>query len=184
MTKDNNLEEREKARETQLAVLNSGSLKQFAIANAGRDNVRYGDIGKQATHAGYVNALSNPDKYSGQVFANAFLKAEQETGEAYGGAVTPLHLLKTAEAFYFSGIGNIKVSDVLNLIGSEVSDDVLSKEQREMYMEDFKEKDEEAYKKLVSAYVGFTQMTGVGNAIVEAGKSTAGNLEKILTQKE
>jgi len=176
-------EEREEARQTQLNVLKSNSLKSFVIANAGRDKARYGEIGEQATYGGYMGALSKPDEYLGQVLSNSFLRAEQETGEHYGGAVTPLHLLKTAEAFYFGGIGNLKVSDVLSLIGSKVSEEVISEEQRDMYMEDFNKENKDAYQKLISAYVSYTQMTGVGSAIVEAGKSTAGNLEKILMQK-
>jgi len=164
--------------------LNSGPLRGFVVASAGRDKARYGEIGEKATHANYISALSNPDEYSGSVTANAFLKAEQESGELYGGAVTPLHLLKTAEAFYFSGLDKVKVSDILELMGAEVSEDVISKAQRGMYMEDFETENKEAYSKLISVYASYIQTTGVGEAIAESGRSLAGNLEKILTQPQ
>ena len=38
--------------------------------------------------------------------------------------------------------------------------------------------------KLITAYVQSIEMTGVGKAIAESGKSLAGNLERILTQKD
>lgn len=175
--------QREEARKTQLEILKSISLRGLMLANAGRDKARYGEAGEQATHdIDYLNALSNPDKYLGQVIANAFSKAEQEAGENYGGAVVPTSVLKTAEAFYFGGLDNLKVSDMLELMGSEVSEDAISKSQKNMYMEDFKEKNKEAYEKIISVYVSYTQMAGVGKAITEKGKSLTGNLEKILMQ--
>ena len=82
---------REEARKVQLEILKSDSLRGLVVAGAGRNKSRYGEIGEQATHdIDYLDALSNPDKYSGQITANAFLKAEQEAGELYGGAVTSL----------------------------------------------------------------------------------------------
>ena len=186
MTEDNKptREQREETRNIQLEILKSKPLKNFVIASAGRDKARYGEIGEQATHAGYAEALSNPDEYLGSMTSNAFLGAEQEAGELYGGAVTPLHLLKTAKAFYFGGINKIKVSDILGLMGSEVSEDTISSSQKDMYMEDFKVDNEETYNKLITAYVQSIEMTGVGKAIAESGKSLAGNLERILTQKD
>ena len=185
MAEDNQTpEQREEARQTQLGILRSNSLKGFVIANAGRDAGKYGKVGEQATHAGYIEALSNPDEHVGSMTANAFLRAEQESGELYGGAVTPLHLLKTAEAFYFSGLDKVKVSDVLELMGSKVSDEIMPSAQREMYMEDLKESDEERYGKLMSVYASYIQTTGVGEAIAQSGRSLAGNLERILAPEE
>ena len=178
-------EERKEARNTQLKILKSDSLKNLVIASAGRDTGKYGEVGEKATHdINYLSSLSNPDKHVGNIIASSFLNAEQEAGELYGGAVTPLHLLKTAEAFYFSGLNKVKVSDILELMESEVSEETISKKDREMYMEDFKENNGDAYKKLLSAYMSYIEMTGVGKAITKSGEGIGKNLEKILTEKE
>ena len=91
----------------------SQELKSQNIPNYVFEDMRKslfsGDMGKQATYGGYMNGLNKPDEYLGQILSNSFIKAEQEAGELYSGAVTPLHLLKTAEAFYFSEIGRAHV---------------------------------------------------------------------------
>ena len=176
-------EQKEEVRKTQLAILQSDSLRGFVVANAGRDISKYGEVGRSSTHGAYLSSLSNPDEYLGRILSNSFLGAEQKSGEMYGGAVTPIELLKTAEAFYFSGLNNIKVADILELTGADVSEKTISAKQRDMYMEDFKEEDENAYKVLTSVFVQYTQTTGVGEAIANSGKALAGNLEKILTQE-
>lgn len=176
-------EQREEQRRTQLAILGSDSLRNLVVAGVGRDISKYGEVGKQSTHGRYLNALSSPDEYLGHILASSFLKAEQESGELYGGAVTPLHLLNTAKNFYYGGLDNIQVRDIFELIGADVSTEAITDEQRQMYIGDIKKEDEQLYNKLLSAFASYTEMTGVGKAITETGKSIAGNLEKILTQE-
>ncbi|PIO07698.1 hypothetical protein COU59_02895 [Candidatus Pacearchaeota archaeon CG10_big_fil_rev_8_21_14_0_10_34_12] len=177
--------ERESARKTQLDILKSKSLKSLVVADAARDLRKHGDVGKELTHADYISVMSNPDGYLSQVLTGAFLNAENEAGEHYGGAVTPIQILQTAKGFYFGGLDKIRVNDVLELMGrSDFSDKVISGNQRQMYMEDFKGANEYAYGKLVSAYAQYVEMNGLGDAYSRGGKAIAGNLEGILTKKK
>tara|TARA_Y100000310_G_C20404781_1_gene679134 strand:+ start:33 stop:623 length:591 start_codon:yes stop_codon:yes gene_type:complete len=183
-------EQREEARNTQLGVLRSVPMRDLYVASAGRNTNKYGDMGLQATQGSYVDALRNPDESVARLLANPFLVSASNAQRAgrnpyEEGAVTPIQLLNSAEAFYLNGLGKVKVSDVLELMGSpEIPEDVLSPKQRDMYMIDFQEADVEKSQKLSSAFMQYIQMTGVGQAIANSGRNLAGSLEGILRPNE
>ncbi len=132
--------------ELQLDILKDKKLKQFAVAYFGKNESQFGQMGKVSTHMDYSNVMANPSKSVSEVISKSFLYAEQ--GEMYAGSVTPGELLKNAKDFYFGGLDYLKVSKVLELMGSEISDEVLAEDQKSMYMEDFKAANEEDYKKI------------------------------------
>lgn len=168
-------------RQTQLGVLDS-RLKGFTVAYAGNDQAKYGEVGRKATHdVSYKQAMSNPDDYVGRLMASVFEAAENESGELYGGAVSPGQLIKKGYQDYFSSINYIKVSDVLERLGIEkVHEGHISSEQKDMYMADFKEANEKIYKSLVGAFQTLIERTGVGNDIAESGKAVVSGLERTL----
>ena len=176
--------EREDARNSQLNLLGDSGLKGLVIANAGRNSQLYGELGKQSTHNIYLETLSNPTELVSKMIVNTILAAEQKSGELYGGAFIPAELLNMTRNFYFGGLDGIKVSDILNLMETNVSDEVISKDQKVMYMEDYKSVNEDFYKTLKGVFAEYTETTGVGESITQSGKDLAGNLEKILSQKE
>ena len=173
--------EKEERRAVQLNILKDQRLKQFAVAFFGRNESKFGQVGKNSTYMDYANIMENPSKNVSQVISNSFFVAEQ--GEMYGGSVTPIELLKNATDFYFGGLDSVQVSDVLDLMGSKVSDEILSKAQKNMYMEDLKTSNKDAYKTIIASYQNTVATIGVGESIVRHGKAQAGNLEGILSQK-
>jgi hypothetical protein len=182
-------EKREKTRELQLGLLMSSAAKDLYIASSGKDVAKYGDAGKQATQMlNYVRGLSNADGYVGKMTASPFLEAAinaQKNGrDVYEeGAVTPLQLLKNARGYYMSAIDKVKVSDVLALMDiKEIHEKNISKEEKEMYMEDFKAKNEEMYSTLISTYFNSVENEGVGEAIKNFGAMQRKSLETILKE--
>ncbi len=175
--------EREDARTSQLNILRDEGLKQFAVALSGSNESQFGQIGKVSTYLGAKNSVENPTDNVSKVLGEVLFPYAQP-GEMYKGSRTPIELLETMSSFYFGGLNLVKVSDVIGLMGSEVSEEVLSKDKKEMYMGDFAKTDEAAYEKIIGSYQNYVATVGVGESIVKYGKTQAGNLEGILSQKE
>tara|TARA_Y100000034_G_scaffold109791_1_gene141400 strand:- start:5599 stop:6225 length:627 start_codon:yes stop_codon:yes gene_type:complete len=190
MTNEQN--EREKTREDmrklQLNILHSKPILDLYLAAAGRNTSHYGEAGK-ATENNYIRALSEPDKYATNLITSPYLEAAKkarENGENIyesGVAPTSSQLLKNAQGFYQSALTKIKVNDILKMMGiKNVHEKNISKEQRNMYMEDFAEANQEMYKTLLGHYLGSIEKIGVGKAIAESGQTITKNLETILKE--
>ena len=181
-------EKKEKTRETQLGILTSEATKNLYIASAGRDVAKYGDIGKTSTQINYLNGLQNPDEHVGkltsQPFLEAAINAKQRGLDMYEeGAVTPATLLRNARNYYMSAIDNVKVGDILSLMGiKKVHDKNISTEEKEMYMEDFKAKNEKMYGALMATYFSSVESEGVGEAIKNSASMERKTLEMILSE--
>lgn len=188
----NNEEAREKTREDmrklQLGILHSEPVRNLYLAAAGRNTSNYGTAGK-ATENNYIRSLSEPDQYISRLTTMPFLQSAlkaRENGEniyEFGGGVTSLQLLKNAKEFYQSAITKVKVNDILKMIGIEnVHEGNISKEQRNMYMEDFAQANQEMYRTLAGTYLSYVEKIGIGEAIVESGQGIPKNLEAILKE--
>jgi hypothetical protein len=69
------------------------------------------------------------------------------------------------------------------MIGIEnVHEGNISKEQRNMYMEDFAQANQEMYQTLAGTYLSYVEKIGIGEAIVESGQGIPKNLEAILKE--
>lgn len=176
-------EEREDARNSQLSILRDEGLKQFAVALSGRNESQFGQIGKISTYLDSKKVIENPSEIVSKRLSDIlfpYVKPE----EMYEGSMTPIELLRTMTSFYFGGLNLVKVSDVIELMGSKVSDEVLSSDKKSMYMGDFAEVDKESYEKIMGLYQNYVATVGVGESIVRYGKTQAGSLEGILSQRE
>jgi hypothetical protein len=80
--------------------------------------------------------------------------------------MTHSKLLRIAKGAYIGGMDKVKVSDLLGMVGAEnVHESNISAEQKEMYMEDFKEANRDMYGALIGTYTNSLEGEGVGNAI-------------------
>lgn len=182
--------QREEKRKFQLGVLES-SLKNLFVANQGRNVSQYGEAGKQVTHDyNYIPSIASKDEHVSQLVANQILQSEKEEGEMYAGGFSSLKLLKNAEAFYVSGINQIKVGDLLDLIdkyeelGDRSEFKRIAKEDLDKYMEDFKEENEDMYKLLTSSYLDSVVNKGIGEAYSNRVKAGIKNLGDYLRSED
>ena len=181
-------EKKEATRAIQLGILTSESTKNLYIASAGKDTAKYGEVGKNATQFNYLTGLQNPDKHvaklTSQPFLEAAINAKQRGLDMYEeGAVTPMMLLRNARNYYMSAIDNVKVGDVLGLMGiKKVHDKNISATEKEMYMEDFKTENERMYGQLMSTYFSSVESEGVGEAIKNSATMQRKSLEMILNE--
>lgn len=187
--KEKEANEKEDVRQIQLGILNSEGVRNLYIASQGRDIQRYGNAGKIATQTNYINALANPDEHVSRIttmpYLQSALKAQEKGSDIYESDVSASHLtlLKNTAGVYRSAINKVKVSDILEMIQWEnVHEKNISETQKGMYLEDFKEANEEMYKILVSSYFGTVEDTGVGQAIIERRVQENKGLEKILAE--
>lgn len=182
-------ESKEKIRQLELGVLQSKSLIDLVIASAGRNTQLYGEMGKSATQANYVQALQNPDEQLTQVLTAPYLQsvmnAQKQGTDIYDEAIstTPSALLKNAQIIYRSALQKVKVSDVLGLIGiKEVHEGYISKEDRNMYIEDYIKKNKDMASMIVGKYMNSIQNQGVAKAIANADIQETKGLEAMLKE--
>ena len=178
-------EKKESRRETQLKILKDSGTKDLYIAGSGLSG-DYGKIGEAATISNYLRAMTELGDGVGKMVSNSYALMAQHAIQSgqnpYDtGGLTPRQLIKNARGIYESAINYVKVSDILELMGIKgVHEKRVSKEQKNMYMEELKESNKELYEQLVSVYFGSLENIGVGESFIESGKGLKKNLESIL----
>ncbi len=182
-------QEKEKIRELEIKVIKSDSLKNLIIAGEGKNTELYGKIVESATLNNYLSALNSPDEYVSKILANPYLESIEEAKKngknpyEEGISISHSKLFDTAKNVYLSAFSKIKVSDMLNILGyKEVHKENISEEEKEMYMEDYKNKNKTVYNSLVSRYYQSIVNQGVSKAILEFDKLQSENLEQILKE--
>jgi len=181
-----NQEDRESKRNVQLKILSDPGTKDLYVAGIGLSGI-YGKEGEDVIMINYLRAMSNPSEHVGRMVSNIYalmarqaIQSGQDPGDTAG--LTPRQLIKNARGIYESAIGSVKVSDILELMEIEKTHQSRIKDkEKDMYVEDLKETNKKLYNQLVSSYLDSLGNIGVGESIVESGKSIRKNLEKILS---
>lgn len=187
--KTDEIKEREETRKIQLGILTSEAVKNLYVAANGRDVTNFGKAGKSSTQNSYLEALSNPDEYVGQLTSMPFIMSAQEamkTGrDIYEhGAITPIQLLESAQGFYESAINKVKVKDILGLMEiKDVHEKNISQNQLDMYMEDFEKVNSKMYQALTGTYLSTLTQIGVGESQIKYGVGQRRSLESILKEE-
>lgn len=176
-------EEKEERRTSQLSILKDKKMRMFPAALAGKNESQFGQIGKTSTYFEAQRVIQNPSKNVSEILANV-LFPNVKPEEMYENSLSSAETLKALASFYFGGLNYVRASDVMDLMGSEVSEGVFSLEEQSMYMEDLAKSNKKAYETLIGFYQNYVSTVGVGEAIVRQGKAQAGSLEQLLAQKE
>lgn len=191
MVEENNNEERENARNAQMDYYNSDAVGNLYISAIGTDLAYSGAVGKESTMMNYLTGLSTQnDSALGNLLARPFL----QMGEEYmnekmdpreNGAVTPKMILDSVKGIYLEGIDKIKVSDVLSMMDiGNVHERRISEQEKEMYMEDYKESNRYMYQLLTKTFVsGHLNKKGLGQSIATSGEGEVRGLEAMLNSE-
>lgn len=178
---------KEDMRQVQLQVLQSKPLRDLYIAYSGKDTQHYGERGKQATQNNYINALQNVDSHVGKILANELLQnansAQEEGLDLYESAASfvPAKLLSNAAMMYQSALTKVKVSDVTEFLGiKNIHEENISKNEQNMYVEDFMKVKKEYAGMILSSYLNTVSERGIAEALINQNQAHLKGLEKML----
>ena len=180
---------REKTRKDNLNyVLKDEGLKNLYVASiAGIDNGNYGKVGRMATQQyNYMSALTSGTagmgKIQGELNARKAAEAMKAGRDPYHiGGYAPMELLEYAVPFYQGSWQSIYVSDAIKLLGVEgVHEKNISKEDMNLTMKEFEEKNGKMHQLLTKSYFGGLTQEGVGKALIASQANQKKSLEQIL----
>ena len=184
-------EKRERLRFLRLDTLNNPNILNLYLAGITENDPNYGGNCKNATKNMAINALRARDSKVGELASRLIsnnLEDSLKNGEdpfESGQGVTPRDLLMNSVPFYQEAIEGVKVSDMLRMLGvTEVSEDKITGEQRNMYMSDYKDTNQEMYSELKGNYIKYIEFTGIGSAMAQEGESMKNTLRKYLSQDD
>ena len=178
------IQELEEKREAQKSILESESIKNIYIAATARDSPE--ELIQTSTRKNYINGLKDADAETGKLLAkpliNAYNVSVQNGLNPYEhGSLTPIELLNSSIPFYQTALNHVKVSDVLEYLEiAGVHESRISNEQRDMYMFDLEEENQELYSSLKMNYFGYVQTKGIGDSITDYAESNRSSLESLL----
>lgn len=115
---------------------------------------------------------------------NSLLSSRQD-GRRYSGQVSEYNIINKSASIIQDSLTAIKVSDVMDLMGSKVSVD---KKYSDKYVSDLleskDEKDKEYATKLIGGYLQYLSTKGVSNALNQRANSLKGGLEELVKPEE
>lgn len=183
-------QEKEKKREVALANIQNDDLINLATAYLVNSSGKYGEAGDSAVEQFiYMPSLRENPKIideegnEGDIITQSLLSSRQD-GRRYSGNINEYDTIKTAAGIAFGSLDDLKVSDVYELLGSEIG---VSEKYKDSYLSDLKEGDEDSqklYKQLSGGYQGYVVDTKVSEALGKRASTSKSGLEELVKEEE
>jgi hypothetical protein len=175
-------EQKEKAREIALANL-KGGITDLAVAYFVNRGKPYGEAGNKDLYEFVYNPAKSTKE--GQKFIDNLWAASREDGELYTGNLTEHKIIKTAAGIVQSSIGDVKVDDLYELMGSKVS---INETYKGKYLTDLAESKNDKIKEFIGTLLGGFQsyliQSRMQKAVGERKKETVKDLEELVKVPE
>jgi hypothetical protein len=167
-------EQREEMRNAGMFNLQNKNLVTLGIAYLIEQSKEFGEVIKDSNYNRFIPALNS---VSSEVI-NSSLESSRKEGKRFSGTVSEESIAEKCAMVVMNAINNIKVEDILHIIGSEA--DVLDR-YKGRYVSEL---DTEYKSKVIGAYQSYLVMNEISASVMETTRNQRDGLVKILSESE